>query len=349
MGFIGFVRNLFGGGSTTNATSATTPAPAPAPGVTPPTVGPPTPAPTSVAPGAGGAGPSVSGGRGVGEVDMDRIHGAYTSGHTGTKEKISPEELRRLEDQKKAQQELKGQFQIVPADFVGPRLPNQVTQQEFEKLANNYSDIRTGNSNIKLDTAGMDAKKEAEFREKTMKDFSSMLQTGSGRDLIDQLAHAQAKDGTARTTTIHGIANPLGAEAAASDPAKAADRGNGVGTNMTVNYAPGADVNVPGAKDQWLPVRSDVALFHEMTHALHGVSGTRKNDMVADKDLQPGDPKGRTKLEEYATVGLGPHANDAITENRYRNERRLLAGRVGARPGDELPGMGPRTNYSPTF
>jgi len=353
--FGNFLRSLFARGT---APSAGSTGPAPAGGssggaTASPAPAPVTPAPTAAPSGAGGTGGSVSSGSGFGGLDMERIHGAYTSGHSGTRERMSPEEEARMIDRRRAQTELAGRFQIVPADFIGPRLPNQVTQAEFEHLANNYSDIRTGHSNIHLDSAGMNPAQAAAFQSGAMTDIASMLQTSAGRSLVDQLSTAHAADGTARTTTIRGIANPLGSNAAALDPARAADRGNGVGTNMVVSYAPGRDAVVPGAGNPWLPIRSDVALLHEMTHALHGVQGQRLGSPVAAADAQPGDQAaaraGRITQEEYATVGLGRFAPGpgGVSENAYRAERRMLAGRAGARAGDELPSMQARTNYVP--
>lgn len=307
----------------------------------------PAPQPAAPAPAAPAAATRALGGldagTGMSPEQMEAIHGAYTSGWAGEK-RIDP----RVADRQAAAKELAGNFQIVPADFQGPRLPNQITKEEFEKVVGTYSDIRMGNANLKLDSAGMTPEQAAAFQQATMTDIASMLQTSGGRDLVSQLAAGVGPDGKPRTTSIQGLADPLGAFAEETDPTKRADRENGVGTNMQVGYAPGQDVMTPVApgKNPWAaPIRSDVVLFHELTHALHSIKGQSAVGPVPAADLAPGENTANHYLkEEYATVGIGSQAGP-ITENAYRAERRLLAGQPGARPGDELATMQARNRY----
>jgi Effector protein len=90
--------------------------------------------------------------------------------------------------------------------------------------------------------------------------------------------------------------------------------------------------------------RTDITLFHELVHARHYQQGT----LIPSEKLVSGDeatadvdkpyenadaPSGvaGVRLEEYATVGLGAFAEDPVTENRYREERRALGENVEAR------------------
>src|SRR5687768_6267245 len=88
-----------------------------------------------------------------------------------------------------AQQALAGKFQIVGGDVeAGKRLPNQVSQEEFERMATLYSDVKLGSSDLQLDDAGMAAAgmtkdQIAAFRAGALNDLGDIMQTPSGRDL----------------------------------------------------------------------------------------------------------------------------------------------------------------------
>jgi hypothetical protein len=270
-----------------------------------------------------------------------------------------PEELARIADRQQAQEELAGMFDILPADFEGERLPNQVTREEYEALCNNYSDIRTGSSQIKIDAGERQGEEADSFKGLVLDDIESLLQTPTGRELIEQLATARDAGDSPLATTIKGAASPLQARAYATARTQSAIdwSENGIGTDMSVEYAPGRDVVRPGATDAWAPIRSDVALLHELVHALHGTHGYIQQGGVTPEEAGPGDvaPPGAepVPLEEYATVGLGRFANSrdrrfAVNENAYRAERRALAGTAAARGGDDAWSMERRTDYMVT-
>ena len=82
-----------------------------------------------------------------------------------------------------------GNFQVVPDDFVGPRLPNQVSQHEYENIAHEYSDIRLDRTDLHMDTSSLNAADAAQYRRDAMAQMGRMMETGSGRGLIDGLAH----------------------------------------------------------------------------------------------------------------------------------------------------------------
>jgi hypothetical protein len=186
-----------------------------------------------------------------------------------------------------------------------------------------------------------------------------MLQTETGRALIEQLSTVTDAGDNPLATTIKGTQSPLQAKAHTTERSESAVgwSENGIGTNMTVEYAPGRDVVRPGATNPWAPIRSDVALLHELVHAHHGTHGNIQKDGISPSEAGPGDlaPEGAmpVPLEEYATLGLGrfAHSRDprfAINENAYRAERRALAGTAAARRGDDAWSMERRTNYMVT-
>lgn len=263
----------------------------------------------------------------------------------------SPEELARMLDREKAQKELSGLFQIIGADHEGAKDPNMVSQAEYEKLCNQYSDIRTGNSQIKVDAGERKGEEADMFKAFLMGDIESMLQTEVGRSLINELSTQKDAGDKPLTTTIMGAASPTQAKAHTTERKQNAIdwSENGVGADMTVEYAPGKDVNKPGSTSPWFPMRSDVVLFHELTHALHGTRGEFEKGEVPQSELAPDDEKG-VPLEEYATVGLGRFAGSkdpkyAVNENAYRAERRDLVDKPGMRRGDDDWAMERRTSY----
>jgi hypothetical protein len=298
---------------------------------------------TGAVPGAGGAlGPPQAGGLAPGAVPEPG------------KPPPSPERLKELqEDQAKARKELAGHFDVVDESVPKKdRLPNQVTKAEMEQYVQLYSNIRMGETNLKIDTSAIkDKDQQAAFQQNVMGDIGTMLETEAGRALVGDLAKGKGKDGKEHTTTISGSETPLDARAGATDPDKAGLRET-TGTDMSVKYAPGQQVNLPpGSKNEWGPtVRSDVSLFHELTHALHGVNGTTQPGGLTEKEaldaLQRGDmPTNPNLREEYATIGIGPFAGAPGTENAYRDERRTLAKNGSGLPGDGAPTMGNRDNY----
>lgn len=218
-------------------------------------------------------------------------------------------------DRSAAREELASRFQVVGDDFVGPRLGHQVTADEYEDIVRQYSDIRLGRTDIDIDTDGLSEEDAAAFRSGTMSDIADILQTSSGRQLVDSLADAPG----------HGLFNMFDTTTtitrrndAAGNPDPSNATGGGVfGKSGNVNYVPGVDT-VPGGAN----IRSDVTLYHEMMHAHHAVYNTWNNDTVtAATGGVPSDVASGIREAEYQAAGLGQYANDPMSENRYRAER----------------------------
>lgn len=242
---------------------------------------------------------------------------------------MSPDEAAAAQaDRVAAQQELAGDFEIVPNDFVGPRLPNQVTQEEFDRVAVLYSDIRSGHSNIQFDSRGSDMTEEA-FQAAVLDDMRTMLGTSQGRGLIEDVAYQQV-DGDDRTTTIAWADDPERAGVGPSSGSRTVDTVDGTGAHTYLRYQPGVDLDLDRGTE-WDEVPSDVVLFHEMVHADRAGQGESAGEVDehghvdfpevgksaesrADADVP---------LEEYETVGLGGHGGE-FTENKYRGERSVL-------------------------
>jgi hypothetical protein len=343
MGFFGSltrsIQGLFGGGQ--KAPPPAAPTPAPAPGTTPPS-----PAPPRQEPGAAVSGSLADEQRRLKEEEADLLAGAYTGGHSGTRDpaaaKALEERKKDLESRMQAHKALEGKFKLVDAHQPGDA-GNTLTKEEYEKVIKQYSDINLGKGDLSIDTAGMSPDDAKKFKEGALGDVASMLQTPDGRKMLEKLqnnvlknAAGQAIDPatgnpvaaggaeTHRKTTIGQSASPMGATAIWGNAADAANPLKG--TDSQVKYVPGADVNT---------TRSDVVLFHELRHALDETTGNINHAMVPATSPVAADA-GKYRQYEHQAVGLGTYAGTAMTENSYRAQRAALAaaGAPGLRAGD---------------
>jgi hypothetical protein len=179
---------------------------------------------------------------------------------------------------------------------------NMVSQEDFDAISKTFAQVMLGQGHLKIDTAGLDEKGTAEYRAKMFEDLGSIMQTKSGRAMVSQLVAGPNEHDTVLKPRFkngdpsHGLDTENG-EAEEKDTANAVLKGRGSDTDVTVN--PGAFVSNPNAADKWLPMRSDVLLYHEMVHALDQTRGTlRLDDIVGGQD-------GGHHECEHAAVGLG--------------------------------------------
>ena len=225
-------------------------------------------------------------------------------------------------DRQDAQRDLASRFNIMPDGTPGIREQNQVSEEQFQDIARTYSDIRMGRGDLTLGArpANMSEADYAAFREGSMDDIADIMQTESGRGLIDSLADAplQADGTTHRTTTIDPRLDATGNY----DPSNATGGGT-FGQSGFASYVPGADTLPAGDN-----LRSDVTLYHELVHAHHAVHNTWDSGTVGQVNLpfgisflNPLEPDRGLSQAEHQAAGLGTHANDPFSENRYRGER----------------------------
>jgi hypothetical protein len=253
---------------------------------------------------------------GVGHTIQDYAAGLAQEGIMGMFD------MQGMLDRQDAQRDLASRFNIIPAGTPGTREQNQVTEAEFQEIARTYSDIRLGRGDLTLgDTSAMSPTDATAFRENAMPDVADILQSESGRGLIGSLANAPLQaDGSRRPTTI----DPRLDASNVLDPSNA--EGGGVpGESGYATYAAGMDA-LPGRDN----LRSDVALYHELTHAHHAVYDTWDDDTVGEINIlghtfmNPFNPDSGVNGGEHQAAGLGVHANDPFSENRYRGERRRI-------------------------
>lgn len=309
----------------------------------------------------------------VGQGIGDAFGGIANEGLAGLLDPVG------MMDRARAARELQSKFSVVDDDFQGERLPNQVSAAEYETIVRQYSDIRLGRSDLKIDTSK--AADPTQYKADMMDDIGDIMQTAAGRQLIGQLGNNQMIDasGTAvhRTTTLqphfkNGVLDYSNAfesgDSSAGVGSPSAPGVAGVGGDTTIDYNPNHDIVGGGGT-----YRSDVVLFHEMVHALHDTRGTTDTSMVGatdnvQRDLMRGNVPGAINelvnpdpriagdvaagiaRYEHQAVGLGVHSDDPLTENRYRAERNRVAQSGKGLSGDLLMEQRDRyAGYSGTY
>ena len=227
-----------------------------------------------------------------------------------------------------------GKFEILSEGWTGIKMrPNQLTKREFQSVANLYGAIKSGQTNIQLAKEFSDSAEQETFERKTLEDIATIMQTKMGMGLIMSLATNKLGH-----KVIIGLSRDKYGRIDPNNPGTAPIRSNrninyqqkqinGEGNNMLTQYVPGVNSVVPGV-EAWATSRSDVTLVHELIHAFHGVFGEEIPGFVDYKmALSPFDmpnQKSPTEIAEYQTVGLREHAYRSFTENKYREERRLI-------------------------
>ncbi|MCB9793365.1 MAG: hypothetical protein H6741_11650 [Alphaproteobacteria bacterium] len=92
-------------------------------------------------------------------------------------------------DRLRASEELSDRFDVVGDDFVGPRMQNQLSQEEYDEVVRMYSDVRLGRGDLTLDSSEMGEAQSQAFQDAAMGDIARLLQTESGREMIRQMSN----------------------------------------------------------------------------------------------------------------------------------------------------------------
>jgi Effector protein len=245
---------------------------------------------------------------------------------------------------------LRTREQLAPLFHVGEVAPdapeNFIDEAEFERLVGDFSRIRMGQTDLRFDTSQLGDGEAAAYQQAAMSDIASILQTEGGRQLIRGLAY----DDQDQTTTLKPMFRN-------GDPAQGRDLTNakvwaggrsmnegehrpdgsaGAGVSAEVLINPGHVMGPRSVKptDDWMPIRPDVTLYHELMHAWDLVHGTMALGAVDASDGMHADDAG-IRRHEYLAAGLGKYQVNGMSENAYRAARAEIAeGGVGVRPGD---------------
>lgn len=98
-------------------------------------------------------------------------------------------------DRQHAQRELADRFQVLPPDFVGPRLPNQLDEKEYAQVAEIYSDIRLGRGDLTIDASVHKTPEERRaYQQGSLRDIAALMQTSGGRHLVSALHDNRLRD-----------------------------------------------------------------------------------------------------------------------------------------------------------
>jgi hypothetical protein len=174
-----------------------------------------------------------------------------------------------------------------------------------------------------------DTEYDPKFGGGVMKDLGSILQTQAGRELIHELHGGDKQHHT--TIMWNGKPHDPVTNAQINPGGKKDDRfDHGPGEGSNVLYRPGevqhAELGMKDdQKEPWFPQRSDVALFHELTHAMHNEDGT-----ATKGDAEEVETVGVKGWKRHGAKGVNMH--EGVTENAYRAERVTIGqGTVGVR------------------
>jgi hypothetical protein len=281
---------------------------------------------------------------GVVETISDFTSGVLDEGFAGLLDPAG------MMDRQDAKRDLAPYFGITPDDFEGTPRNNEVSQDQFDEIAKTYSDIRMGRGDIQFDTSEMaNEKEEAKYRDAAMTDIAMIMQTPSGRRLIDTMNDNRTDYRTVIQPSFYSVWDEREEKTfdhAAGGDGRAIAGEDGV---EELRYKPGGPAHNYGN-------RSDVILAHELEHARHHMNGTIATgdfyggpkhpdsphfDPVEDKNVVvPNAERQATGLTNLD--GLHPTDGAGCTENQYRYERNQIGDRLaprthysGAMPGEE--------------
>jgi hypothetical protein len=154
----------------------------------------------------------------------------------------------------------------------------------------------------------MDAETKERLRRETMGYLNDLAHTEAGFKLLSDL------DASPLTTSLRSSRQTYNWTDFAPDVAKTYARPDGTpGPGAAPRIAMNPTLTsfaLPGEQEQpWMTERVRYGLYHELVHAWHGTRGT----------IAPGQHKGQWNAE-WQAIGLGPWANDPVSENAIRRQ-----------------------------
>lgn len=237
-----------------------------------------------------------------------------------------------------ADAELRAKFEVGEGGGTTKDGKAVLSQAEYDAMLDTYANIRSGDSNLKITTQGIQDPEEAEaFKTNALDTLTTMMQTEVGRDLVHNLTHGDNLKDVVIASGSHSIEGVdgrsdqyrfIGNRAIANNEANAS---NGQGSSTSVFWA-GKDRE--GTKDGKTTVlNKDTTMFHELTHAYHNMKGINDTDRVTQEDVEkygvPLADVGGTKHEEHQTIGIGGYSGEYISENTYRSQRKAFLEATG--------------------
>jgi hypothetical protein len=240
-------------------------------------------------------------------------HDAWIDDPSDFKPNLDPADIVGALDREQAKKELAGSFDVLPDDVTGPRNHNQVSQEQFERIAKTYSNIRLGRTNLQIDTSRFANEEEgARYRKDVMYDFGRLMRTTTGRALIDQLAYHPAG---AKTTLRPQFEEGL--EPTNENTVPAHHTWPHGGLDQRIDYSKAGE-NLDDAG----PVRPHLILAHELIHSRNNLLG-----IAPSGEFEPDTPHFDKGVWQHERQVIGLSRSDEptpmdgdITENRIRYE-----------------------------
>ncbi len=161
------------------------------------------------------------------------------------------------------------------------------------------------------------------FQNLVIRDLYLLWTTPSGKELLSRLEKA------GQEIAIEPESTP---DNSSCNPANQADAKHGKPTGSTVKYNPMIALRALDASNHDIDFPPQVALGHEMTHALDNSEGRH----AYGTDPSPPASQPDIEEEEAQAIGTGSHSGDSPTENSIRNDLNLP--RRDNHYGDYAPG-----------
>jgi uncharacterized Zn-binding protein involved in type VI secretion len=172
------------------------------------------------------------------------------------------------------------------------------------------SNVEVGGPKFSLPSK-LKVKGPSDFQNKTIRDLYLLSTTKSGQDMFNQI------DASGKNLTIEPCPDPHNSFASAANDT---DAKNGTGSDATVQYHPEVAIYGFDAAGNQITMPPQVVLGHELSHALHDMTGTAQTESNADPD--PNAPKSQPNIEkeEAQAIGTGSWDGTSPTENSIRSD-----------------------------
>jgi uncharacterized Zn-binding protein involved in type VI secretion len=170
-----------------------------------------------------------------------------------------------------------------------------------------------------------------DFQNKVIRDMYFLSTLPSGQQLIERLGRS------GQPVTISEFP---GNNNSSATPINQTDATDGTGTGSTVLYSPGIQMDVFDAAGHRIAFPPQMALGHELGHALHNAEG---NNNFTGTDPAPPASERTISEGEAMAIGTGSHSADSPTENTMRSDAGLPRrdNHFGATPTGPVPNLRP--------
>jgi uncharacterized Zn-binding protein involved in type VI secretion len=147
----------------------------------------------------------------------------------------------------------------------------------------------------------------SDFLQKTMRDLYFLSTTPTGQEIFKQLAASGKPVSITSCDENNGGCRPLNPDDS-QDPNK--------GSGSTIRYNPDCRTNAFDKDDNMIQMPPQVALGHEMCHAVHNANGENQpgvdpNPPASERDIE---------REEAQTIGTGSYEGKKPSENSLRDD-----------------------------